>query len=76
VVYEADAYQGSRLGKLILGEGKMRALDASAAKPRQQPYRPLREDPRYDEIKRIIDDMPAEEMKKLKIYIERWLRSS
>jgi hypothetical protein len=76
VVYEADPYQGSRLRKLISGDEKMRTLDASAAKQRQQPYRPLREDPRYDEIKRIIDDLPAEKMKKLKMYIERWLRGS
>jgi hypothetical protein len=54
----------------------MRTLDSSAGTTRRQPYRPLREDPRYDEIKRIIDDMPAEKMKKLKMYIERWLRSS
>jgi hypothetical protein len=64
------------LDKPILGDGKMRTLDASAAEQRRRPYRPLREDPRYDEIKRIIDDMPAEKMKKLKMYIERWLRSS
>lgn len=76
MVYEADAYQGSRLDKLILGDEKMRTLDASAVKPTRQPYRPLREDPRYDEIKRIIDDLPTEKMKKLKMYIERWLRSS
>jgi hypothetical protein len=54
----------------------MRTLDASATKQRRHPYRPLREDPRYDEIKRIIDDLPAEKMKKLKMYIERWLRGS
>jgi len=54
----------------------MRTLDSSASKTRRQPYRPLREDPRYGEIKRIIDDMPTEKMKKLKMYIERWLRGS
>lgn len=54
----------------------MRSTEASGAKTRRQPYRPLHEDRRYDEIKRIIDDCPAEKMEKLKTYIERWLRHS
>ncbi len=54
----------------------MRSSDASGAKTTRQPYRPLREDQRYDEIKRIIDDCPAEKMEKLKTDIERWLRHS
>ena len=37
-----------------------------------QPYRRLRDDPRYAEIKRIIDQFPAEKMEELKLYIERW----
>ncbi|MGB6065688.1 MAG: hypothetical protein WBG50_12845 [Desulfomonilaceae bacterium] len=52
----------------------MRTTDVSGAKIRRQPYRPLQEDPRYDEIKKMIDDFPAEKMEKLKTYIERWLR--
>ncbi len=52
----------------------MRTTDVSGAKTRRQAYRPLQEDPRYDEIKKMIDDFPAEKMEKLKTYIERWLR--
>lgn len=39
-----------------------------------QPYRRLREDPRYVEIKRMIDRFPVENMEKLKMYIQRWSR--
>ncbi|MEW6139983.1 MAG: hypothetical protein AB1733_17300 [Thermodesulfobacteriota bacterium] len=38
------------------------------------PYRSLREDPRYDEIRKLIEDFPPEHMEKLRLYIERWLR--
>jgi hypothetical protein len=50
----------------------------SALRPRTsgQGYRKLREDPRYDEIKRIIESLPPEKMKALKSYIERWLGNS
>jgi hypothetical protein len=54
----------------------MQTTDVSGSKTRRQPYRPLQEDRRYDEIKKIIDDFPAEKLEKLKTYIERWLRNS
>jgi hypothetical protein len=50
--------------------------DVSGLKIRRRPYRSLREDPRYNEIKRMIDDFPPDKMEKLKNYIKRWLRSS
>ena len=37
------------------------------------PYRPLRKDPRYREIKRMIEDFPPEHMEDLRRYIEEWL---
>lgn len=54
----------------------METSDVSGAKDRRRPYRSLREDPRYNEIKRMIDDFPPDKMDKLKNYIKRWLHSS
>ena len=55
----------------------MGSLDSSDAKTRaQRPYRSLREDPRYAEIKQMIDDFPAERMDQLRSFINRWLRRS
>lgn len=55
----------------------MGSLDSSNVKtPTQRPYRSLREDPRYAEIKRIIDEFPAEKMDQLRSFINRWLRRS
>jgi len=54
----------------------MSIMDASVSKAQRRPYRPLREDPRYDEIKRMIEDLPAEKMEELRIYIQRWLHHS
>lgn len=54
----------------------MTTRDASGpAKARRQPYPSLRDDPRYDEIKRIIENWPPEKMDKLRAYIQRWLRA-
>ena len=41
-----------------------------------QPYRCLRDDPRYAEIKRMIDQFPSERMEELKLYIQRWTRDT
>ena len=38
----------------------MGTLDESVTQPPPQPYRNLREDPRYAEIKKIIDEFPKE----------------
>ncbi len=52
----------------------MQLLDnTGVTKAKPQPYRPLREHPRYRELKRIIEEMPAEKMQKLKKYIDKWL---
>jgi hypothetical protein len=51
----------------------MQLLDNTGSTAKPQPYRPLREHPRYRELKRIIEEMPAEEMQKLKRYIDKWL---
>jgi hypothetical protein len=34
--------------------------------------RPLRDDPRYDELKRILENFPPEKMEELKTSIRRW----
>jgi hypothetical protein len=54
----------------------MGTLDVSGAQNPRRPYRRLREDPRYDEIKRIIENFPADKMEQLKDYIQRWLGNS
>lgn len=41
-----------------------------------RPYRPLRDDPRYDEIKKMIEEFPEERLDELKRYIQRWLSAS
>lgn len=48
--------------------------NVSGCQASRGPYRPLREDPRYDEIKKLIESFPPENMDKLKLYISRWLR--
>ncbi len=54
----------------------MRVANASRSRTPGQGYRKLREDPRYHEIKKIIESLPPEKMKALKTYIERWLGNS
>lgn len=54
----------------------MRSVDRSLIQPRQQPYKPIRDDPRYAEIVNIIDKFPPEQMERLKRYIERWIRKA
>jgi len=53
----------------------MGSIDTSASENRHRPYRHLREDPRYPELKRIIEDFPPEKLAELRSYIKRWLRS-
>jgi len=48
--------------------------NVSGCQTSRGPYRPLREDPRYDEIKKMIENFPPENMEKLKLYIRMWLR--
>jgi hypothetical protein len=55
---------------------KMTTLERSLTKKPKRPYRPLRDDPRYGEIKKMIEEFPSEHMEKLKLYIQRWLRAS
>ncbi len=54
----------------------MGTIEPSQAKKPHRPYRPLRDDPRYDEIKKMIEELPSENMEKLKRYIQRWLHAS
>lgn len=54
----------------------MESLDVSGSKNEPRPYRSLREDPRYAEIKKMIEEMPPEMLGKLRLYIKRWLRNS
>jgi hypothetical protein len=58
------------------GDRNMRSMDTSLIQPQRQPYRPIRDDPKYDEIKDIIDKFPPEQMERLKRYIQRWSRKS
>ncbi len=39
----------------------------------QQPYLSLRDHPRFEEIKRLIEAFPPDKMDRLKTYINRWL---
>lgn len=54
----------------------MTVLDASGPKNLQRPYRNLRDDPRYDEIKKIIEGVPPEKIEMLKRYLQNLLRNS
>lgn len=54
----------------------MTVFDASGRKNLQKPYRNLRDDPRYDEIKRIIEGVPPEKIEILKRYLQSLLRNS
>ncbi len=53
----------------------MGTLDPTASKTEPKPYLSLRDDPRYPEIKKIIEEFPPEKMEKLKRYIRQWLGS-
>lgn len=74
--YYTGAVSNGTPSNIDTRRSKMGTLDVSGAQNQRRPYRRLREDPRYDEIKRIIEDFPADKMEKLKDYIQRWLRSS
>jgi hypothetical protein len=54
----------------------MTNLDTPCIRPPSGPHRPLRDDPKYDEIKKMIEDFPRERLEELKRYIQRWLRES
>lgn len=51
----------------------MSRLETSGVKPPSKQRQVIREDPRYDEIKKIIENFPPEKMELLKSYIQRWL---
>lgn len=53
----------------------MRDMDSSQGKTLPKSH-PFRDDPNYLEIKKMIENFPADRMKQLKMYIERWLRNS
>jgi hypothetical protein len=54
----------------------MEGAEHSAQRQEWRPYRDLREDPRYDELKRIIENFPRDKMHRLKSYIQRWANDS
>jgi hypothetical protein len=62
--------------KIDTGDRNMRSVDTSRIEGQRQPYRPIRDDPKYDEIKKIIEKFPPEQMDRLKRYIQRWIRKS
>lgn len=49
------------------------ASPASISEPPSRPYGELRDDPRYGELKNLIENLPAEKLEKLKNYIKRRL---
>ncbi len=48
---------------------------ATTLNPSGRPSGDLHDDPRYMEIKKIIEDFPPEKLKLLKKYIESWIAS-
>jgi hypothetical protein len=52
---------------------KMESLAANTFKPSGRPSGDLHDDPRYMEIKKIIEDFPPEKLKLLKRYIDSWV---
>ena len=49
----------------------MRSTDPYSIKTMPKRH-PLRDDPRYDEFKKILEDFPPEKMEELKTFIKRW----
>ena len=50
----------------------MHGYETPGTKIRTRPYKTLREDPRYDELRKIIDELSPEKIEKLKSYIRNW----
>ncbi len=48
--------------------------EVDRAQPEPRPYRNLKEEPHYEEIRRLIDNLPPEKMERLKSYIKRWMK--
>jgi hypothetical protein len=46
-------------------EGHMESGDASR-QPLPRPYRSLREDPKFSELKKVIEDLPNDKIERLK----------
>ncbi|MDQ7784083.1 MAG: hypothetical protein RDU20_14460 [Desulfomonilaceae bacterium] len=53
----------------------MQSTDRFAANRGPKPYRRLREDPRYHELKKLVDEFPPEKMERLRMYIQQWSRN-
>lgn len=49
------------------------APETSPSPPPTRPYGQLRDDPRYGELKNLIESLPPEKLEKLKNYIQRRL---
>ena len=54
----------------------MSNYEVSGAESRGRPYRKLRDEPKYEELKKIINDLPPDKMEKLKSYIQRLVRNT
>ncbi len=48
----------------------MPTLNTSAQDARPKPYQPLKDDPKFDQIRRLINNFPREKMIVLKKYIK------
>jgi len=44
--------------KIDTGDRNMRSVDTSRIEGQRQPYRPIQDDPKYAEIKKIIEKFP------------------
>ncbi len=51
----------------------MRIAQGPGGQRPHQPYLSLREHPRYEEIKRLIEAFPPDKMDRLKTYINQWI---
>lgn len=50
----------------------MASLESCEAKTRLQPYRSVRDDPRYPKLKKVIDGLPRHKREYLKSYLEQY----
>ncbi|MEW6350219.1 MAG: hypothetical protein AB1646_14225 [Thermodesulfobacteriota bacterium] len=51
----------------------MRIAQGPGGEGPYQPYLSLRDHPRYEEIKRLIEALPPDKMERLRTYINQWL---
>lgn len=54
----------------------MAILEANRYHVPLRPYRSLREDPKFDQIRRLIENLPPDKIRLLEKYIQRWSNGS